>query len=832
MASLVMFFYKFLVGSIREASKYVGTSGKTATISKRVIQSEWLVRQRSKGWISLIIYLILHLKDGAEALCINRKSDMFKTSQRCRWEQNFHPLSSKRLIKSKLMDFIENDGATEKIEDSVEVNTNGVENATDMLFHDEPANGAKNGETAPPPKISVRSIWRRRHARSSQEGIRREITSPDRLSSLLRKAQQESFFANRQLVARTMTGFINAVAEKAEDLSVEVTSRKDTPFWEKQIDSIEINFSRLEFRPIRLGGMSDKKDLNRSIDKTIKLGKNAARKMSSSSTMSDNLEMSDINMLEAFERIDADNSGTLDRDEIAEALDLVTSSSSKSDRKLLTTLASELVDLYDANGDGVVDFEEYQLMVKQMAALQEQQQKQQEEEGKQDGIKWLQKRLPKRRWFNFGNNEDGIEDDDQQVDASNQVYDDIEEKVTKRGSNAPLKSGAGSITFTDLKLDLRRLLFGVVPIVKKVTPGGPLVLEPFVTTLKGSFNNEDIMQSFLVNRGLRLLAARAIRRRVRSFRDILDGAVFYGRSWNMASVRAPVVEVPCFTAVEFDKRGRLIITGLARLRASPEAPEIENAFKLRTRLGSRRNGQTIRLEQPELALVVECPKAWERNIVSACKKFNLTAPSKPDPIYSFFPIYSPFKLEDDDGFDMGPDNRLKSLEIRDGALHFEMQAILRPGRFLGSHYVAFTLPMRTCLITLDRVVDGIRTARRNKREAQAAAKLEAQRLEANGDGLASQNPSTEFNNTDDFTFVEDPETEEKGKEETESKKSQSRPSKSFFSRFIEGYQGVDKEEEVQSERFTMAVSEWFARQGKNNDASGGDDNSTSVDSIS
>ncbi|KAI2495984.1 hypothetical protein MHU86_18508 [Fragilaria crotonensis] len=74
-------------------------------------------------------------------------------------------------------------------------------------------------------------------------------------------------------------------------------------------------------------------------------------------------------MNEAFERIDVDNSGTLDRDEIAKALDIATESDS--DEKLLTALASELVELYDTNGDGVVDFEEYQYMVNDMAALRQ-----------------------------------------------------------------------------------------------------------------------------------------------------------------------------------------------------------------------------------------------------------------------------------------------------------------------------------------------------------------------------------------------------------------------------------------------------------------------------
>ena len=78
---------------------------------------------------------------------------------------------------------------------------------------------------------------------------------------------------------------------------------------------------------------------------------------------------------------------------------------------------------------------------------------------------------------------------------------------------------------------------------------------------------------------------------------------------------------------------------------------------------------------------------------------------------------------DDDGFYMGPDNCLKSLEIKNGALHFEMQSILRPGRFLGSHYVAFTLPKRTFLVTLERVVRAIRTARKNKKDPIEMCKI-------------------------------------------------------------------------------------------------------------
>jgi len=80
----------------------------------------------------------------------------------------------------------------------------------------------------------------------------------------------------------------------------------------------------------------------------------------------------------------------------------------------------------------------------------------------------------------------------------------------------------------------------------------------------------------------------------------------------MASKAAPVVEVPKLTNVEFDNENRLIITGRARFRTSPDQPFIENSFKLRTKLGTREDGQYIRLKDPELALVVECPESLER----------------------------------------------------------------------------------------------------------------------------------------------------------------------------------------------------------------------------
>lgn len=146
-----------------------------------------------------------------------------------------------------------------------------------------------------------------------------------------------------------------------------------------------------------------------------------------------------------------------------------------------------------------------------------------------------------------------------------------------------------------------------------------MILEPFTATVTGSFTPEDIKASMLLDMGLRRLVARALRRRVRSFRDLLDGAVFYGRRWNLASKSAPMVEVPELTSVEFDKEDRMILTGRAQVRTSPDAPFIENAFKVRTKIGTRNNGQSIRLVEPELAFVLECPKSWENTYVSLAR---------------------------------------------------------------------------------------------------------------------------------------------------------------------------------------------------------------------
>jgi hypothetical protein len=115
------------------------------------------------------------------------------------------------------------------------------------------------------------------------------------------------------------------------------------------------------------------------------------------------------------------------------------------------------------------------------------------------------------------------------------------------------------------------------------------------------------------------------------------------------------------------------------------------------------------------------------SVEAFCDVLHLKKPKRPEPIYSFFPIHSPFKTVEEgqkDGFNLGEDNRIHTIYIKDGALHFELSAVLRPGRFLGNHYIAFTIPNRTFIVTLDRVKEGIKSARKAKKAAEERKKKE------------------------------------------------------------------------------------------------------------
>lgn len=429
-----------------------------------------------------------------------------------------------------------------------------------------------------PETLSLRRLWRRRHARTLEEGIRREKATE--LSNLLNRAQIDARRPEgRKYIERTLMGLINALAEEVEDLDIGFTTKAGTPLWRKEVQEIRINFSRLGFKPIRMGG-SDKYDRKGNVIVKAPFGDNHEGLSL--------VESAD----EAFDRIDKDKSGTLDQSEIAEALSMI--SELETDKESIEELASELVNLYDVNSDGVVDREEYQQMVEDMAKLRPP-----PEGSKNEG--------PLKK----------VKDSVQSISKG------ISEKAAQVAAAAsgsgkpevdPNEREMGSIVLSDLNLDLRRLFFGGLPVVKRITPGGPLILEPFTATIRGSFTREDVMGSFLLDAGLRLLVARAIRVRVRSFRDVVDGAYFFGRQWKMASKTAPVVQVLGLSNVEFSN-DKMILTGRARIRTSPDAPVVTNTFKVRTKIGTGNNGQTIGLREPELAFVFECPQAWENGYV-------------------------------------------------------------------------------------------------------------------------------------------------------------------------------------------------------------------------
>ncbi|KAL3908327.1 MAG: hypothetical protein SGILL_008525 [Bacillariaceae sp.] len=643
------------------------------------------------------------------------------------------------------------------------------------------------GSSASPGRPTLRRLWRRRHARTLEEGIRRERT--DELLLLMNKAQIDaSQNQDRNYVERTLMGVLNVLAEEIEDLDIDISANRKSPLWRKEVEELRINFSRLGFRPIRMGGTS--------VARTVEQA-NSTELVEERFHDSD--EASELSLVatadEGFSQIDEDNSGFLDRDELAQALGSI--SPLETDRNSIDELASELLLLYDTNGDGVVDRDEYQQMVEDMARLRAEKSENEPGENRpfaavaavKESIQTVSQEISKKAAEVASAARDTLLNDD--------GPEQVEETET------------GSIVLSDLNLDLRRLVFGAFPIVKKVTPGGPLILEPFTATVTASFTREDVMGSFLLDVGLRRLVARALRVRLRSFRDVVDGALFFGRRWKLTSKTAPVVEVLGLSNVEFDSGNKMVITGRARIRTSPDAPVVTNTFKVRTKVGTRKNGHVIRLVEPELAFVFECPEPLDRLVQSGCRALGIEPPKRPEPIYSFFPIYSPFKVDDDNGgFDMGEDNCIRSIDIRNGRLQFEMSVVLRPGRFLGNHYVAFTLPMRTFIITMDRVWEGIRAARENKKVAARAKKLREK--------AATEVPQDRpVLNTVPLPSQQK-ETSPQGRV-IEALKSKKPKPKSFFSRFVEGYTLLESQGEAKNERLTSEISDWFGRQGENTD---------------
>jgi len=702
----------------------------------------------------------------------------------------------------------------------------------------------------------------------------------------------------RQYAGRAIAGLIAALAEEALDLNVEVHTQHHTPLWRKTVDCVKISFSKLGFKPLRIRGVEflsqtvkewegglnwkEKREYAENLRTALMSGRNrfVFNRLFGTKASDQNVEFQEeiaVNAVEAFRQMDTDNSGTLEKEELLAALnmavsdrqdietvdrrqlagststtnevDLALSSASSSDatnsllpswtasrtEAVLERLAARLVQLYDFNGNGVVDQSEYLTMVEDMAELRRSKRSNlQPKLLHRTGLRYISNMLASSLWNLFTNrddeeaavsssktNESNVEeafevleiDDISVSNLSTTVLDANRGELLKH--TVPLRipkgdpmlvgphTGEGSILIENLKLDLRRLVFGAVPIIKNLVPGGPLILEPFTLTATGSFKKDDIMESVLLQAGLKRLVARALRRRVRSFRDIVDGAHFFGRTWTLASKEAPQVDLPEITNVEFDAQDRMIITGRARLRTSLTAPEINNAFKLRTKFGTREDGRMIRLDEPELALVVECPRVIERNIVLICKSLGLPIPKRPEPLYTYFPLVSNVKVSENDGFDLGQDNCIKTIEIRNGSLRFEICSILRPGRFLGNHYLAFSVPNRTFIITLDRVLEGVKAARHNKRLMRQTEKEYA------GQNFRRTSPAQS-----DLRFAEPEKTKSKAKKPMVA----ANPLKeNFLSRFVRGYMGAssmtaEEREEELNERLTEALSEWFGRQ--------------------
>jgi hypothetical protein len=369
------------------------------------------------------------------------------------------------------------------------------------------------------------------------------------LSSLLQKVNKKTTKNLGGMTARALAGLIGALAEEVEGLGVELYAREETPIWRKQIDSVKIQFTRLGFKPLHMGGpdqlmtsKSDgkKKEKVRKLEKEQVPREQAAKPLSKvveapfkqpsavsskpSTALSElengvggedqedydecpveykideNGDISAVSCIDtAFNQIDVDNSGALDPDEIADALVLAaTSMESKqrgldlqaaaadmgaSSRRVIQGLAKQLVALYDTNDDGVIDREEYENMVEDMAALRSVQ-KEREEKRLLDE---QEKEQRNGQWWNWnswatsilrgnGNATDAELDEllRQQLKSKQgqAVLDMAPESVEMLDVTDLVESAPetlGKIELENLKVDLRRLVFGAIPIVKRVS---------------------------------------------------------------------------------------------------------------------------------------------------------------------------------------------------------------------------------------------------------------------------------------------------------------------------------------------------------------------------
>lgn len=158
----------------------------------------------------------------------------------------------------------------------------------------------------------------------------------------------------------------------------------------------------------------------------------------------------------------------------------------------------------------------------------------------------------------------------------------------------------------------------------------------------------------------------------------------------------------------------------------------------------------------------------------------------------------------------------------------QISAFLRPGRFLGNHYLAFTVPNRTLILTLDRVREGMRNARRNKRLAELAAREVQKLAAAQGPAGGGTGPADESGkiSPEGKARIRRLEKELKATIQEEAiiremeEDSNKENGKSFISRFVEGYSGAIREEldlEMNA-RLSSSISDFFGSQ----DSDGGE----------
>ena len=280
--------------------------------------------------------------------------------------------------------------------------------------------------------------------------------------------------------ARLISGLVMALAEEVEGLDVKVDADADTPLWNKTVHSIKIYFSRLGFRQLRMGGYVSSEFDPSSI---MALEKNA---LASSLLKSGGGGKSrrPTTASEAFDTIDVDKSGALDENELAQALKMAALIGGNKfvmrSKETLSELASRLVRLYDADGNGVVDRDEYQALVQDMASLRQARiQEELEEQTKDNMVPLRRDRGVEKKigvWISSlfsGNDDEILSPSNNNHQSKNTSVGNVDDSIIDVTSSeefwGSMDYGEGSIVLEGLKLDLRRLFFGIIPGVKRVS---------------------------------------------------------------------------------------------------------------------------------------------------------------------------------------------------------------------------------------------------------------------------------------------------------------------------------------------------------------------------